>query len=282
MGAVNAVLRSPGAFFGEIGRISLGVVPWAERCFGVTGGMWHLFMQAVYFSTIGPMRGESRLRAQLFPLMTNVGVRSLPIVSLVAILMGSILILQTGDVLQQYGQIDQAPGMVALSMTRELGPLMTAIVLIARVGASFTAVLGSMNINDEITALETMAINPIGYLVAPRILAMIVMAPCLVLFAYIVGMAGGWISAWALYDISTAFYIRQSFDFLSMSDVLSGILKAVVFSLLVSLISCYFGLTSKGGPTGLGRNIMVSVVTCLVVVVLADALLTALLINYFL
>lgn len=282
MGAVSAVLRSPGAFFGEIGRISLGVVPWAERCFGVTGGMWHLFVQAVYFSTIGPLRGESRLRAQLFPLMTNVGVRSLPIVSLVALLMGSILILQTGDVLQQYGQIDQAPGMVALSMTRELGPLMTAIVLIARVGASFTAVLGSMNINDEITALETMAINPIGYLVAPRILAMIVMAPCLVLFAYIVGMAGGWISAWALYDISTAFYIRQSFGFLSMADVLSGILKAVVFSLLISLISCYFGLTSKGGPTGLGRNIMVSVVTCLVVVVLADALLTALLINYFL
>ncbi len=267
---------------GSLGRVTLSLPRLAANMTGLIGALWLLFTQAVYFSTIAPLRGRSRLRKQLFPMMNNVGTRSLPIVALIAVLIGAILVLQTGDVMQDFGQIQEMPGLVALSMTRALGPLMTAIVLIARVCASYTAVLGSMNINDEITALRTMSIDPIGYLVAPRFISMIVMLPCLVVFAYVVGMSGGCLVSWGRYGIPIHAYVEKTFDYLAMADVLGGLLKSMVFAALISVISCHYGLTTSGGPVGLGRNIMVSVVTCLVIVVFADAVLTALLINYIL
>ncbi|MHC4448295.1 MAG: MlaE family ABC transporter permease [Planctomycetota bacterium] len=243
-------------------------------------GVWHLFLLTLYHSFVTPFQGRSKLRKQLFPMMSNVGVRSLPIVSLISVLMGAILVLQTGDVLQTYGQIQEVPGLVALSMTRELGPLMTAVIMTARVGASFTAVLASMKINEEVMALETMAIHPVGYLVAPRFLSMLIMVPCLTVIAYLVGIVGGGIVAFASYDISRAVYMMKTTFYLEMTDVWSGLIKALVFGILISMICCYYGLITEGGPMGLGRNTMVAVVTSLVVIVLADALLTAAMVNY--
>lgn len=267
---------------GGLGRVVLSAPRQSMRLLGATGAMWQLFVQTVYAATIGPFRGPSMLRRQLFPMMTNVGVRSFPIVALVSLLTGAVLLLQTGDVMRQYGQLGQSPGLVALSMTRELGPLMTAIVVTARVGASNTAVLGSMNINEEIMALRSMAIDPIGFLVAPRLLSMLVMAPCLVVFSYVVGMLGGGLVGLVKYGIDPAQYMRVSLDYLKMGDLTGGIIKAVVFGAIVSVISCFYGLRAEGGPTGLGRNIMVSVVTCTVVVAFADAILTAFVSSYVL
>ena len=268
--------------FGKIGRCVLQVSGKTFCFLGAVGCMTHLTASSFYYCTIGPLRGESKLRKQLFPLMTSIGVRSAPIVCLVAVLTGAILVLQTGQIVEQYGQTKEMPGLVALSMTRSLGPLMTAIVIISRVGASYTAVLGSMNINEEITALRTMSIHPVGYLVAPRMLSMLVMAPCLVVFAYLLGMIGGAAVSWGVYQIGPELYFKQTTLYLTLPDLFSGILKAVVFGPLISAISCHYGLTATGGPTGLGRNIMVSVVTCLVAIVFADALLTAFLVNYVL
>ncbi|MEM6392859.1 MAG: ABC transporter permease [Planctomycetota bacterium] len=272
----------PAHLLGGIGRWTLGLGPGSLRLLGVIGQNWQLFTATLYWSFVAPLNPKqpTRLRSQLFGMMTNVGVRSAPIVCLVALLVGAILVLQTGETIDRFGQIEEGPGLVALSMTRALGPLMTAIVLISRVGASYTAVLGSMNINDEITALETMSINPIGYLVAPRFLSMLVMTPCLVVFAYLLGMTGGAVVAYPVYDIPFSRYAAKSFEYLTMPDLFAGIIKASVFGVLISIVSCYYGLTSRGGPTGLGRNIMVSVVTCLVVIVFADAILTALINNY--
>src|SRR5262249_35160527 len=145
----------------------------------------------------------------------------------------AILVLQTGDVLKKYGQINEVPGLVALSMTRELGPLMTAIVMTARVGASFTAVIASIKINEEVLALESMAIDPIGYLVAPRFLSMVVMVPCLTVFSYLVGMAGGWLVAYEVYGIPASVYVQKVTLYLGMKDVLSGLAKAALFSVLI-------------------------------------------------
>ena len=270
----------PVAAVGSLGRWFLGlrgrVLPTLER----VGGYGTLLAAILYHCCVAPFTGKSQLRKQLFPMMANAGARSLPIVALVGTLTGAVLVLQTGYVMERFGQIQEVPGLVALSMTRELGPLMTAIVLIARVGASYTAVLGSMNINEEILALRTMAIHPIGYLVAPRFVAMVVMVPCLVVFSYLVGMVGGGVVGFGVYDIPMSIYIEKSIFYLSMQDILGGMLKGLVFGVLTSLISCYYGLNTTGGPTGLGRNIMVSVVTCLVMVVFADAVLTAFVTNY--
>ncbi len=243
-------------------------------------GVWHLFLLTLYHSFVTPFGGRSKLRKQLFPMMSNVGVRSLPIVALISVLMGAILVLQTGDVLQTYGQIQEVPGLVALSMTRELGPLMTAVIMTARVGASFTAVLGSMKINEEVMALETMAIHPVAYLVAPRFLSMLIMVPCLTVIAFLVGIIGGGIVAFAAYDISRAVYVMKTTFYLDMADVWSGLIKGLVFGVLISMICCYYGLITEGGPMGLGRNTMVAVVTSLVVIVFADALLTAAMVSY--
>jgi phospholipid/cholesterol/gamma-HCH transport system permease protein len=235
-------------------------------------GVAYLTWLTLYFCTVGVFRGQTRMRKQLFGLMSNVGVKSVPIVALVSFLIGAILVVQTGQVMKTYGAIDKVPGLVALSITRSLGPLMTAIVLTARVGGSFTAVLASMRINDEIMALETMAIHPVGYLVAPRFIAMIVMVPCLTVFSYLVGMVGGWLVASGMYDISTTKYIAGTMEYLRLFELTRGLVKSVIFATLITQISCYFGFITEGGPMGLGRSTMVSVVTTLVLIILAEAL----------
>lgn len=243
-------------------------------------GMSYVLASALWLSTWGVARGRVKLRRQLAPMMRGVGARSFAIVGLVNLLTGAILVLQTGDVMQRFGQLDEMPGLVALSMTRELGPMMTAVVMTARVGASFTAVLAAMKLNDEIEALETMAIPPVGYLIAPRLLAMVVMQPCLCVLAYGIGMAGGAVAASAVYGMGVEFYVEKSFAYLKMADIWSGLIKAVVFAVLISVVSCYYGFIAAGGPTGLGRYTMVAVVTSLVAVVAADAVLTAFAVNY--
>ena len=137
-----------------------------------------------------------------------------------------------------------------------------------------------MKLNDEIMALETMATHPVGYLVAPRVLSMVVMVPCLTMLAFLIGMAGGAVVANIVYDISMPFYMDKTIQYLTLADLGSGLLKAAAFSVLISIICCYYGFIAKGGPSGLGRYTMVAVVTSLVVVVLADASLTAFSVNY--
>ncbi|MCC6671587.1 MAG: ABC transporter permease [Planctomycetes bacterium] len=241
-----------------------------------------LFGSTLWFLTVGAAQGRTRMGKQIFPMMRNVGVRSLPVVALITFLTGAILVLQTGDVMKKYGQLQQVPGMVALSVVRALGPLMTAIIMTARVGASFTAVLGSMRINEEIMALEAMAIHPTGYLVAPRLLSMLVMVPCLAVFSYLLGMAGGWLVALAVYDIDTDSYIQTSILYLDMTAIVFGLVKSVVFAVLITMICCYYGLIAEGGPMGLGRNIMVAVVVSIVMLVVAEALLAAVMVNWLL
>ena len=245
-------------------------------------GVWYLFRLTVYYSFVAPFVGRNPLRKQLFPMLSNVGVRSFPIVFMVSYLIGAILVIQTGPPLREFGQTALIPQMVALSMCREFGPVMTAIMLTARVGASYTAVLASMKINDEVMALETMAIHPVGYLVAPRFLAMLIMTPCLVVFSYLIGMCGGSMVAYALYDIGVQSYFQGTIDSIGMADVWAGLIKAVVFSVIISMVCCYYGFITEGGPIALGRNVTFAVVNSLVVVILSDAVLGAFFIGYLL
>ena len=257
------------AFYARVGRSVLGALAHA-------GGMADLFRRTLYWTFVAPLRERTEHRRHVFPLMEAIGNKSFGIVALVAFLIGVILVLQTGYLLEKYGQIRQVSGLVAVSMTRELGPLMTAIVLVARVGAAFTAGLGTMTISEEVLALRIMSINPVGYLVAPRFLAVVVMLPCLTVFANVVGMGGGCLMGMT-YGIDPWAYIGDSIGFLQVQDLLSGLGKAVLFAVVICIVSCHMAFTVTGGPEGLARNTMLSVVTSLVLVIVVDGLVTALL-----
>ena len=239
-----------------------------------TGGMYSLLRQTLYWTFIAPFREKTEHRRHTFPLMEAIGNKSFGIVALVAFLIGVILVIQTGYILERYGQVRQVAGLVAVTMTRELGPLMTAIVLVARVGAAFTAGLGTMQISDEVLALRTMSINPVGYLVAPRMIAILVMLPCLTIFANIVGMAGG-CAMGLTFGIDPWAYIADSTSFLQLQDLISGVAKSILFAAVICIVSCYMAFKVEGGPEGLARNTMVSVVTQLVLLIVVDGFVAA-------
>jgi phospholipid/cholesterol/gamma-HCH transport system permease protein len=238
------------------------------------GGMWSLLVQTLYWTFIAPFRQKTEHRLHTFPLMEAIGNKSFGIVSLVAFLIGVILVIQTGYILERYGQVRQVSGLVAVTMTRELGPLMTAIVLVARVGAAFTAGLGTMQISEEVLALRTMSINPVGYLVAPRLIAILVMLPCLTVFANVVGMAGG-CAMGLTFGLDPWGYIDDSINFLQLQDLISGVAKSVLFAGVICIVSCYMAFKVEGGPEGLARNTMVSVVTQLVMLIIVDGFMAA-------
>jgi phospholipid/cholesterol/gamma-HCH transport system permease protein len=282
MSAIAAAGRLFAVVFGRVGCRVLKVGGTARLFLFHTGGIWRLLAATLYHAAVDPFRGPRQLRQQLFLMMGNVGVQSFPIVALISFLMGAILLLQSGEPLERYGQLSEVPGPVAWSLTREISPLLTSIIMTARVGASFTAVLASMKINEELLALETMAIQPVSYLVAPRFVSMLVMLPCLTIFSYLIGMFGAALVANGVYDLSYSLYVRKTVYYLDMTDVVSGLVKSGIFGSLITIISCYFGLITEGGSVGLGRNIMVAVVTSLVAVIVADALATAVINNYVL
>src|ERR1051325_1165844 len=239
-----------------------------------TGGMYLLLRQSLYWTFIAPFREKTEHRRHTFPLMEAIGNKSFGIVALVAFLIGVILVIQTGYILERYGQVRQVSGLVAVTMTRELGPLMTAIVLVARVGAAFTAGLGTMQISDEVLALRTMSINPVGYLVAPRLIAILVMLPCLTVFANVVGMAGG-CAMGLTFGLDPWAYIDDSISFLQLQDLFSGVAKSLLFAVVICIVSCYMAFKVEGGPEGLARNTMLSVVTQLVLLIVVDGFVAA-------
>ncbi len=278
MNRVAHVLLSPVA---ALGKLVVGFVVGFRESIESLARVFVLFWQTLYWSLIGPLTGKTRFRQLVFPLMQQIGVRSLFIVCLVSFLVGFILILNTADQLKQYGALGKAPTMICFAVVREMGPLMTAIVLSGRVGAAFTAGLGSMVINEEVLALETMGINPVGYLVAPRFIAICIMLPCLTMFSYLVGNFGGLVAGTTMYDIGWWSYITSARDAFQLVDMAAGLIKSLVFAAIICMVACYNAFSVRGGPEGVGRNTMVSVVICLVAIIVADALVTAVVANFF-
>jgi phospholipid/cholesterol/gamma-HCH transport system permease protein len=247
--------------------------------FSHLASMTSLFVAALYWMCIAPWR-ERRpgfSLQSLIRLMYDTGYRSLPIVLLIGALAGIILALETGGQLQRFGQVQLVAGLVALSMARSLGPLLTAIVITGRVGAAYTAELGTMKVSEEILALEVMAINPVGYLVAPRLLALLIMLPCLTVFADLMGLVGGYLIGTTVYHISSPAYVHTTLLWLSLPDIFAGLLKSIVFATIIGLVGCYRALVVEGGPEGVGQATMVSVVTTIVLIIVADGIFTALL-----
>ncbi len=161
-------------------------------------------------------------------------------------------------------------------MTRELGPLITAIVVIGRSGSSFAAEIGTMKVTEEIDALETMAINPIHFLVTPKFLAMIIMLPCLTIWANTMGILGGSLFGVAKADFTFVRYISSSVDALFLRDIISGLVKSVMFGMTITAVGCHEGLVTGAGPEQVGRSTTRAVVVSIFMVVLVDLVFTAL------
>ncbi len=243
---------------------------------GYVGALATLGGRAAYFTFLGPFRGK-RLRLQnAVSQAMDVGVRALPILSLITFFIGLILALQSAYELRRFGALNYVATAVALSMTRELGPLITAILVIGRSGSAFAAEIGTMKVTEEIDALETMAIDPIHFLVTPKFLAMTLMLPCLTIWANAMGILGGAFFGVAQADFTWARYIQASIDSLFLRDVTTGLIKSVMFGMTITAVGCYEGLSTGGGAEQVGRSTTRAVVVSIFLVILVDLVFTAL------
>jgi len=242
------------------------------------GGITCLFGDACSWVYRTAIRREARLGAtNLVAQMVRVGIRSIPIICLVQTFIGIILALQMAPTLRSYGQLERIADIVGIAVFRELGPLLSGIVLSGFAGASIAAELGTMVEGEEIKALRSIALNPIRFLVVPRFLATVIMLAVITVIADIVGVLGGMLTSVAILGINVDTYLAATRAALTPKDFISGLAKAPLFGMLISMIACYEGLNVSGGAEGVGRATTNTVVKCIVALISADVVATAVL-----
>ena len=246
----------------------------AGRNFLIEIGSLFWFVVHTFGETIERVRtGRVPFRAASFFRHTErAGVDSVPLVALVSFFLGLTMALLTGYQLQRFGTERLVPGLVAIAFTRELGPLLTGIMLAARVGAAFTAELGTMQVNEEVEAIEAMGIGPLRFLVAPRVLALVLLMPCLSTASNIAAVGASSFVSWAYFHIAFVYFVDLVRDALLIRDIVTGVLKSFIFGFLIAGIACYRGLTVKGGAAGVGTSTTSSVVTAITCVIGFDTL----------
>jgi phospholipid/cholesterol/gamma-HCH transport system permease protein len=240
------------------------------------GGLASLGSRAAYYTFVGPFQGKPLRLQRAASQAMDVGVRALPILSLITFFIGLILALQSAYELRQFGAMNYVATAVAISMSRELGPLITAIVVIGRSGSAFAAEIGTMKVTEEIDALETMAISPIRFLVTPKFLAMIVMLPCLTIWANALGILGGSLFGVAQADFTFVRYMQASLDSLLLRDIMTGLVKSVMFGITITAVGCQEGFATGAGAEQVGRSTTRAVVMSIFLVVLVDLVFTSL------
>ena len=218
-----------------------------------------------------PFYGRMFLRA-----FAEIGYFSLPVVALTAIFTGMVLALQSSTGLARFSAESAVASLVVLSVTRELGPVLAGLMVAGRVGASMAAEIGTMRVTDQIDALGTLSTNPMKYLVAPRLLAGLIALPLLVVVADLLGVLGGFIIATLKLGFNSGVYLTNTINFVQPNDVISGLAKAAVFGVLITLMGCYHGYNSKGGAQGVGAATTSAVVTASVLILAFDYVLTEL------
>jgi phospholipid/cholesterol/gamma-HCH transport system permease protein len=210
--------------------------------------------------------------------MDVIGVGSLVIVLLTGFFTGGVLALQTGVVLKTYGVLDYTGQLVMTTMVRALGPVLTALMLAGRVGSGIAAELGSMVVTEQIDALRALGTNPVKKLVWPRLAALLVMAPALTVLCDIVGAFGGWVVATSLMGIPSQTYINSAKEALTYNDIFGGVVKPLVYGLIIALVGCRAGLRTRGGTVGVGRSTTQSVVMASILVIATDFFMSKLII----
>jgi phospholipid/cholesterol/gamma-HCH transport system permease protein len=210
----------------------------------------------------------------IFKQIMHIGYFSLPVVGLTAIFSGAVLALQSYSGFSRFNAESTIATVVVLSITRELGPVLAGLMVAGRVGASMAAEIGTMRVTEQIDALRTLSTNPFKYLVAPRIIAGIIMMPFLVLIADIIGVLGGYLVSVYSLGFSSGPYISNTFKFLETIDVVSGLVKAGFFGFIIAVMGCYFGYNSNRGAEGVGIATTNAVVSSSILILLANYLIT--------
>jgi phospholipid/cholesterol/gamma-HCH transport system permease protein len=245
--------------------------------FGFIGELGYLLMDALrgiprsLFSKQGRRLGWQSLWAQ----MDRVGVKSIPIVFLVMFCIGAILSFQMAPVLKSFGALTMIPDIISIAVSRELGPLVSAIVLTGFAGASIAAEMGTMVVSEEIEALEAHAINPIRFLVVPRIVATTIMMICIAVVGDTAGALGGMLTSGAFLGLSKQMYLQHTFNILRPRDFITGLAKAGVFGILISGLACRLGLSVTGGAQGVGVATTRTVVLTIVALIAVDLIFTS-------
>src|SRR5689334_3371102 len=245
-----------------------------SRALLIEVGSMFWFIANTFGETVDRVRrGRVPFRAASFFLYTErAGVASVPLVAMVSFFLGLTMALLTGYQLERYGTERLVPGLVAIAFTRELGPLLTGIMLAARIGAAYTAELGTMQVSEEVESIEAMGIGPLRFLVAPRMLALFLLMPCLSTVSNIAAIFASSLVCKAYFSIAFPYFLDLVKDSLLIRDIITGILKSFLFGLLISAIACYRGLTVKGGAAGVGTATTASVVTAITAVIGFDTL----------
>ena len=238
-------------------------------------GLYDLSAKAAYWTFVAPFKGRHVKWGNAIHQMVVAGVDSIPIVSLISLFIGIVLGLQGAYQLAKFGATYFVTALVGVSMTRELGPLMTAIIIAGRSGSAFAAELGTMKVSEEIDALEAMGLDSVRYLVVPKYLAMLVMMPCLTLISDLSGILGGAVFEMVQLDKTFSMCLSATRDALVMRDITTGLIKSLVFGLIITKIGCYEGFSVKGGAEGVGKATTSSVVISIFLIIFADVIFTA-------
>ena len=221
------------------------------------------------------LAGRARFRqVDLLTALQDCGAEALPIVSLISFLVGAILAFVGAVQLEQFGAQIYVANLVAVSVTREMGALMTGIIMAGRTGAAFAAQLGTMTVNEEVDALRTMGISPIDFLVLPRMLALMLMMPVLTIYADLVGIAGGAAVGVAALDLPALQYLEQTRVAIGLDGIAAGLIKGSVFGVLIAVAGCFHGIRSGRSASAVGEATTRAVVMSIVLIIVADAVLT--------
>jgi phospholipid/cholesterol/gamma-HCH transport system permease protein len=241
--------------------------------FGALGEFCVRFAKA---AVTPPYEGKELLRQ-----MDEIGAKSLPLVAMAGAAIGVVLSLHTRDSLAQFGAKSMLPGLIVLSLVKESGPIITALVVSGRVGAGIGAELGSMKVTEQIDAIEASAVNPYKFLVATRVIACMLMLPLLTTVANFCGILTGWIANAMIEPMTFSYFVNQGIENATFTDLLPSTFKTVVFGFIIGLIGCFQGMRATGGTAGVGRASTSAVVLSSLFVILADVVLVRLIITFF-
>jgi phospholipid/cholesterol/gamma-HCH transport system permease protein len=243
--------------------------PWMFRWIAYIGQLAILCGQSIYWACMPPFM-PYRFLAQA----KRVGPGSFLISSMVAFFVGMIIALQMAYLMVQLSAEIYIPNVIALSLTRELAPVLTALIVAGRVGAGITAEIGSMVVTEQVQALKAFAVNPVKYLVVPRFLALVVMLPVLTIFADFIGIYGGYVICVNKLGINSVMYWEMVCDSLQLKDVVTGLLKTIFFAMVIATVGCHQGLNVKGGADGVGNATTASVVRSFILIIMVDCAFT--------
>jgi phospholipid/cholesterol/gamma-HCH transport system permease protein len=259
----------------------------AESLFGFIGKRTASFLKNLhdasrlinntfYWTFISPFKGKPlRVRASISE-MVKTGYNSVPIVAVISFFVGIILALQAAYQLKKVGALIYVANLVGVSLTRELSPILTAIIVAGRSGSAFAAEIGSMKAAEEVDALVSMGINPVRFLVAPKLIALMIMLPALTIFSDFIGILGGLLLSKTVLDINPSNYYQQTVNALLVKDVMTGLVKAWAFGVVITVVGAYQGFKVEGGAEEVGRRTTASVVASIFLVIVFDLFFTTL------